>query len=226
MTLTCIILSTSVSEAQATFDSCAFAEETLLILNDNITDYAAVRNAALARAQGDWVLFVDDDEIVTEELASEIKASMMSEKYDAYYLKRSDAFMGRALRYGETAHAKFLRLAKHSYGSWQRPVHETWIGKGRVGQLQNHLLHTPHTSIGSFLEKVNRYSQLDAEYRFKQGIHSSLFKVAVYPIAKFKRNYLLRFGWLDGVPGLIIAIMMSLHSYLTWTKLYLLWHKK
>jgi glycosyltransferase involved in cell wall biosynthesis len=165
MTLTCIILSTSVEKAQAAFDSCAFAEETLLILNDTMTNYAEVRNNALARAQGDWVLFVDDDEVVTEELADEVKANIQNGEYDAFYLLRTDTFMGRTLRYGETAHTKFLRLAKHGFGSWKRPVHEVWVGKGRVGLLHNHLKHNPHPTISSFLTKINRYSELNKELK-------------------------------------------------------------
>lgn len=198
----------------------------ITLSGNNITNFAKARNTELANAKSDWVLFVDSDEKITPELKNEILEAIKSEEYDAYYLKRKDTFLGKELKYGETGNAKFIRLAKRNFGKWDRPVHEVWAGKGRVGELHNPLLHNSHTSVSTFLEKINIYSSIEADYRFGHGIKSSLIKITIYPIAKFKLNYIFRLGFLDGMPGAIMAIMMSFHSYLTWTKLYLLWQKK
>lgn len=200
---------------------------TVITLNEEkIADFAEARNRELAKVKTPWVLFVDSDEVITKELESEIEAAVRADEYQAYYIKRLDIFLGHELHYGETGHAKFVRLARRGYGKWVRPIHETWVGEGKVGTLKHPLLHHAHKDISSFLTKIDYYSELDAQYRFRLGNKSSLWKIAVYPIAKFKLNYFLRLGFLDGVPGLIMAMMMSFHSYLTWTKLYLLWHKK
>ncbi len=201
---------------------------TIITLNaPDITDFAAARNAELAKAKTEWVLFLDSDETLTPDLEQEITniCRLESNIYSAYSIPRLDTFLGSELHYGEPGHAKFVRLAKKDYGKWERPVHEVWVGTGIVGTLHNPLLHTSHPTISSFLDKIDRYSTLESQYRFQQGIKSSLWKIAVYPIAKFKYNYLLRQGFRDGVPGAIMAMMMSFHSFLTWTKLYLLWHK-
>lgn len=200
---------------------------TIITLNSpDITDFAAARNAQLAKVKTPWVLFVDSDEKITPELKEEILTVIKAGNFDAFYIPRLNTFLGRQLLHGETGGAKFVRLARADFGRWQRPVHEQWVGDGKIGTLQNPLLHNPHSSVSSFLDKINRYSTIEAEYRYQQGIKSSLFKIAVYPFGKFKWNYLAKLGFLDGVPGAIMAIMMSFHSYLTWTKLYLLWHKK
>lgn len=200
---------------------------TIITLNQSgITDYATARNIELAKVKTPWVLFVDSDEKITPDLKNEVLSAIESNTYDAYRVARLDTFLGRQLRYGEPGHTKLIRLAKRDFGQWVRPVHEVWIGQGRVGTLTHPLLHAPHATIASFLDKINRYSTLEAEYRFNQGFKSSLWKIVIYPVAKFKYNYLLRQGFRDGVPGMVMAIMMSFHSYLTWTKLYLLWHKK
>jgi glycosyltransferase involved in cell wall biosynthesis len=193
-----------------------------------ITDFATARNTALAGVKTPWVLFLDSDETLTPELEEEISqvCSQKDNAYSAYCLRRLDTFMGRQLRHGETGHAKFIRLAKKDFGKWERPVHETWRGNGKVGELKYPLLHDSHPQISTFLDKINRYSTIDAKYRFDRGQKSSLVKIALYPIIKFKLNYFLRLGFMDGLPGAVMAIMMSFHSYLTWTKLYLLWHKK
>lgn len=200
---------------------------TVITLNNpNITDFAQVRNKELAKVKTPWVLFIDQDEVITPQLQAEIESTVRGDQHSAYYLKRLDIFLGRELKHGETGNAKFIRLAKRDFGTWVRPVHEEWRGEGKVGTLEHPIIHHAHKDIASFLDKINRYSTLDAQYRFESGVKSSLWKIAVYPIAKFKLNYLVRLGFLDGVPGLIMAMMMSFHSYLTWTKLYLLCHKK
>ena len=201
---------------------------TIITLNQpNITDFAAARNIELAKAKTDWVLFLDSDETLTPELESEISTIVHSPStiYSAYYIPRLDTFLGRQLRHGETGHVKFIRLARADFGKWVRPVHEVWVGKGRVGTLTNPILHNPHPTVASFLDKINTYSTLEADYRFRQGFKSSLFKIWFYPLAKFKWNYLFNLGFLDGTPGFIMALMMSFHSYLTWTKLFLLQNK-
>ncbi len=200
---------------------------TIITLNSQgITDFAEARNRELEKAKTSWVLFVDSDEVISNGLEAEIAGAVRADQYNAYYIKRRDIFLGSELKHGETGKAQFIRLARKGYGKWVRPVHEEWVGEGKVGTLSYPLIHNAHPNITSFLDKINLYSTLDAEYRYKSGVKSSLWKIAVYPIAKFKVNYLLRVGFLDGVPGLIMAMMMSFHSYLTWTKLYLLWHKK
>lgn len=198
----------------------------ITISESGITDFAEIRNRQLAGVKTPWAFFLDTDEILTPELESEIVAATKSDEFDAYYVPRVDKFLGTVLHHGETGKAKFVRLAKTSYGKWERPVHEVWVGEGSVGILHNPILHNGHPTIASFLDKINYYSELEAAYRKKLGHKSSLFKIFFYPLAKFKYNYFFKAGFLDGVPGVIMAIMMSFHSYLTWTKLYLLWHKK
>ncbi len=200
---------------------------TILTLNSaNITDFAKARNDLLQTVKTSWVMFLDSDEVISPELQAEIEQAIKSSQFEAYSIRRQDSFLGKKLTHGETGHSRLVRLARADWGTWQRPVHETWVGQGRIGSLHNPLLHTPHASISSFLTKIDHYSSLDADYRYSQNQHSSLAHIFFFPLGKFALNYIFRLGFLDGVPGLIHAIMMSFHSYLTWSKLYLLWHKK
>lgn len=209
---------------------------TILTLNaPNIIDFAAARNDLLKTAKTEWVMFLDSDETITKELEQEIQNSISSphNTFSAFYIPRRDLFLGKELKHGETGNAKFVRLAKKDFGVWQRPVHEVWIPVGErhasptiIGTLRNPIIHNSHPTLSSFVDKINKYSTIDAAYRYKQGRTATLFQVFFYPLAKFKLNYIFRLGMLDGVPGLINAIMMSWHSYLTWGKLYLLCHNK
>jgi glycosyltransferase involved in cell wall biosynthesis len=188
-------------------------------------DFASQRNFGLEKAKGNWVLFVDADERVTDKLAKEINRAIKDSQISGFYLKRSDFFGGRKLRYGETAQVRLLRLGRRGAGKWQRCVHETWEIKGTKGQLKETLLHYPHQTISQFLKEINFYSTLNAQAFLKQGKRAGLIQILAYPLAKFIQNYFIRFGFLDKTPGMVVALMMSFHSFLTRAKLYLLWKK-
>lgn len=189
-------------------------------------DYAAQRNAGLAQAKGNWVLFLDSDETVTTELAKELQSvSRASLDVAGYYLAREDKLWGRVMRHGETSNVRLLRFARKSSGEWVRPVHEVWKVKGIVGTLTHPLLHSPHPNVAQFLDKISRYSTINAAYLYKQKTPSLGIHILAYPVAKFFVNYIGRLGFLDGTQGAIVAVMMSFHSFLTRAKLWLLYHR-
>lgn len=186
-------------------------------------DFAAQRNFALKKAKNDWVLFVDSDERVPKQLALEIQHVLVKDKQiQGYHLKRQDFVFSKFLKHGETAKVKLLRLAKRRAGWWVRPVHEVWQVKGRKATLKTPLLHYPHKNIAQFLKSINTYTAIHAQALFKEGQKSSFWQIFIYPTAKFFRNYLWHFGFLDGMPGFIHALLMSFHSFLVRGKLWLL----
>jgi glycosyltransferase involved in cell wall biosynthesis len=185
-------------------------------------DFAAQRNFGLGKAKGEWVLFVDSDEVVSTELAGEIKTTISDKRQaiSGYFIKRKDYFLGKWLEHGETANVKLLRLARQDVGKWNRPVHEVWDVQGPVGELTHPLFHSPHPSVAQFLDEINRYSTLNASYLYKQGVRASWWHIIVYPAAKFFINYIWRLGFADSTAGAIMALMMSFHSFLTRAKLW------
>lgn len=240
-----VLTHNSAATLSTTLKSLTFADE-LLVIDDHSTDetltiakshkaivtthtlgedFATQRNLGLQLAQGDWVLFVDSDEIVSESLANEIiQVSHAPSDIQGYMVKREDMMWGKVLRHGETENVRLLRFAKKEAGEWVRPVHEVWQVKGLIGNFVSPLLHTPHPSVSQFLDSVSRYSTINAQYLYKQKTKIPLWHVVAYPVAKFFVNYIWRLGFLDGTQGAIVALMMSFHSYLVRSKLWLLTH--
>lgn len=189
-------------------------------------DFSIQRNFGLTQAKGEWVLFVDADERVSAALAYEISnAIVFSSDVNGFYIKRRDNIWGRELKYGESGSIKLLRLGKKEFGKWEGKVHEVWKIKGKRGLLNNFLLHYPHDNIKEFLKEVNFYTSLRAEELYKKGAKTDFMSIFLYPLGKFLLNFLLRRGFLDGIAGLIVAIMMSFHSFLVRGKLWLLSRK-
>lgn len=185
-------------------------------------NFAQQRNFALKKAKGQWLLFVDADEVIPPGLAQEIKTSIrQKEVVTGYYLIRRDFLFGRQLKYGESGQNKLLRLAKKGSGKWQRSIHETWIVKGKTKILKESLIHYPHPTIREFVEHLNFHTSLHAKENLNEGKKPTLLKVIFYPILKFIHNFILKKGFLDGTEGFLAASFMSWHSFLAWSKAWL-----
>ena len=185
-------------------------------------DFGAQRNFAINKAENEWLLFIDADEIITSSLMEEIILNTSTDRgFNAFYIKRKDYFLGKLLNYGETGNISFIRLAKKGKGEWKGKVHEIWQIEGNIGKLENPLYHYSHKSIKGFLQKINSYSDIVAQYWIEKGRRSGLYQILFVPFLKFVYNYWTRMGFLDGIHGFIMAVMMSFHSFLVRSKVYL-----
>ncbi len=183
-------------------------------------DFAEQRNFALQKAKGDWILFLDSDEEIPPTLQFEIRSCLTNPEISGVQIKRKDIFLGKVLEYGETGNIRFLRLARQNRGMWERKVHEVWNVKGVIIQTHSWMNHYPHTTVREFLDEINTYSTIQAEMFLSEGKHVSLWHIVFYPAGKFLVNYYWKLGFLDGSQGMIMALCMSYHSFLTRAKLW------
>lgn len=193
-------------------------------------EFSKQRNFGLQQAQSEWVLFVDADERVTNDLKNEIthliKERGRGKQLHGYFVKRRDFMWGRELKHGETGSIKLLRLARKDAGRWEGAVHEEWKIKGKTDELKNPLFHYPHQTTAEFLQEINFYTTIRAQELYQQGVKVRWHEIILYPKAKFIYNYFIKMGFLDGLPGFIFAFLMSFHSFLVRGKLWLLWKKR
>ena len=191
-------------------------------------DFAGQRNFGLEKAVNKWVLFIDADERVSKELKDEIEkeVSMLNNYYLGYLFKRDDYIFGKKLNFGETASVRLLRLARKSAGKWARSVHEVWEVQGRTKTLKNPLKHYPHQTLREFIKDINFQSDLHALANQKEDKNSNLARIVFWPKGKFLYNYLFKLGFLDGTEGFVLALMMSFHSFLSWSKLWIIQRKR
>ena len=175
-------------------------------------DFSAQRNFALQKAKSEWVLFIDDDEYVGTELAREIIEAIKNSNFNGYLIKRLDVAYHTPLLHGETGNIKILRLARRTSGEFQRPVHETWKIDGRVGELRSPLYHHKDHFISEFISRMDQYGHIDSRILTTEGKPFSWLRLLIYPLAKFKLNYIFRAGFLDGTAGLFLAYLMAVQS--------------
>lgn len=190
-------------------------------------DYASQRNFGLSKSTNEWVLSIDADEVVTDELKFEIRNTKFEK--DAYYLRRQDYFWNNELKFGEVKKIRnsgLIRLVKKNSGKWMRNVHEVFHTAKNTGRLNNFVNHYPHPSLEEFIFDINRYSDIRAEELYSRGLKSNVFQIVFFPFLKFIYNYFFNLGFLDGPAGFVYAFMMSFHSFLVRAKLYQLINKR
>jgi glycosyltransferase involved in cell wall biosynthesis len=187
-------------------------------------DFSAQREFAIMNASNDWIMFVDADEKITDDLATEIKENVTpSTTFAGFLIPRADFMWGRRLEHGETGNIKLLRLFNKNKGKLIGKVHERWETKERVGYLVNPILHYPHPTVTEFLKEINFYTTLRAKELYDERKKVGFLSILFYPKAKFFVNFILKRGFMDGNAGLVHATLMSFHSFLVRGKLWLLW---
>ena len=185
--------------------------------------FGPAKEYARDRATGDWILSVDADEVVPEKLKEEIQRVTESQQsLDGYLLPRRSNFLGRWIGHGGWYPDLVLRLFRKEKGRFtERVVHEEAKVSGSIGRLKCDLLHYTDPDFDHYLKKLNRYTSLDALQLFREGKEAGVLDIFFRPILTFVKMYFFKRGFLDALPGLILAISSSFHVFSKYVKL---WH--
>ena len=181
--------------------------------------YGPQKQRALELATQDWVLTIDADERVSPELQKIIPTLIDQNNYDGYKIKRPLIFCGKHIRYANGTNYQLCLFKRKLAHFTPEIVHESIVVNGKIGTIEEPLYHLSFKYVGDLLEKINLYSSLNAEKRFKQGKKSSLFKAITHALWMFFRVYFLKRGFLDGREGFILAVSFAEGSYYRYLKL-------
>ena len=177
---------------------------------------------AVEQAAHDWVLCIDADEQVSEHLRESVRAVLPAPTFTTYRLARCNRFMGRYLRHGEGYPDWTVRLFDRRHAHWSADVvHEKVIATTPAppGVLMGDLLHDSAESLENYLAKQNRYSTLAAEAALARGERATTARLLLSPFVRFVKFYLLRRGFLDGVPGLVHILIGCGASFAKYAKM-------
>ena len=184
--------------------------------------YVAQKNFAAEQASHDWIFSLDADERVTPELASEIAALMASGPRAAgYRVPRVTFHLGRWMRSTDWYPDYQLRFYDRRRGRWSgKHVHESVKSDGPVEDLRGELQHFAYRDLAHHFQTMDRYTTLAAKQMYEEGRRAGFLDLLVHPPAAFVRNYVLRGGFRDGIPGLIVSAMNARYVGLKFAKLW------
>jgi len=198
----------------------------------------------------DWILLLDADEVLTSELATEIRRAIQNPAVDGYSVLLRIWFLGRVLRHGDVGLWK-LSLFRRGKGRYEcrlkdqdaymadMEVHEHVVVEGATASLQNALIHHNMESLSRYIQKHDEYSNWESRVLLQPGndkelppslvgtqaqrrrwLKRKLFAVPGSPVLLFLYRYVLRLGFLDGVPGLIYCGFQAVQMFHTKAKIY------
>jgi glycosyltransferase involved in cell wall biosynthesis len=191
--------------------------------------YGQQKNDAASKAANNYILNVDADECLSQALQASVLQAKNAGLNGVYKMNRLNIFFGYTLKHGLTYPDNILRLYNKSEVKWAaREVHETLdVPKNiPVSKLAGDLVHKSKDSLEEFISTINKYAELSALSYFAAGKKASLFKIVFSPPVTFINGFFFKLGFLDGVPGFIMAVTLSIETFLKYSKLYLLQQNK
>lgn len=195
------------------------------VLDTKFPDFDKNRNLLKNEAKGEWLLYLDCDERVNNEVKDEIKNAILSAKYSGYYFPRKNFILGKFLKHGGWYPDYVPRLfKKDKLKEWKGQVHESPIIEGRFGYLKSPIDHFTARTVSSMFQKTISWAKIEADLAYYAN-HKSVnsLKVTKALFLEFATRYLVKLGFLDGTVGLIEAIFQSFHRAIT---LVYLWEKQ
>jgi hypothetical protein len=234
-----IITRNAASQIEDCLASVAFADEIVVVdsgSTDDTVELAARRGARVIRkewlgfgpqkqfavesANHNWVLCVDADERVSDTLRESIVAELGAPRGRVYAMARCNRFLGRWLRHGEGYPDWSVRLFDRRHARWgNEAVHEKVSTVEPVVRLRGDLLHDSAETLEKYLDKQNRYTSLQAEALRSAGRTASVLQLLFSPSLRFVKFYLVRLGFLDGVPGLVHIAIGCMNTFNKYAKL-------
>ena len=194
--------------------------------------YAAQKNSAIEKAEGEWILSLDADEEVGAGMREFLLLALFGRHQEEFadfqggmIFARRNCFLGRPMRHGGFYPDPKLRLIRRGCARFEdRLVHEDFrLNRGVEYKPSLHyemgspieIIHHSYPTLADYIDHMNRYSSLGAEMAVAQGPRGfSVFNIVLRPIATFTYNYFLRLGFLDGREGLLLHLYHAV--YVSW----------
>lgn len=213
-----------VVDSGSTDETVAIAEKCgARVIRHEWEGFSGQFNFATAQCRNEWVLQIDSDEVVTPELRQNIVAKL--ENYDnswsAACVARKVFYLGRWITHGDWYPNWTAKLFKKSDGRFAgQPPHCQFVANGKTIRIPGDLLHYTYRDINDQIETGLRYTDESAAAKHARGKKFSLVDLVGRPLWKFVKMYLLKRGFLDGLPGFVIACNSAHYVFLKYAKLY------
>lgn len=182
--------------------------------------YVAQKNFALEKATGEWVLCLDADEEVSPELAEEIRGIVRGGgAADGWSMPRRTRYLGRWIKHGGWYPDRKLRLIRKGRGRWGgADPHDKLIVDGRVERLRHPINHYNYRDFADQIQTIQKFSDVAVAGLPSCNRFACVLKMIFHPPVKFLECYVWKAGFLDGLPGFIIAVASSFYVFVKHVK--------
>lgn len=189
-------------------------------------DFSAQRNFALDKTDADYILYLDADERMSDELCQEVKKIADGEELRQYSFMRKIKAFGFEYRYGIFAPDEVVRIFPRKNICWENKVHERPVCKLPKIKLHGIVKHYTYDSWQQWLDKAGQYTTIWAKDSYRKGKRASAGSAFGHGMYGFLRAYIIKLGFLDGWAGMYSSLQHLFYTLMKYWKLYELGHKK
>lgn len=185
--------------------------------------YIAQKNHANKLAEHDYILSIDADEALSDELRKSILKEKENFTADAYEMKRLTNYCGKWIRHGGWYPDRKLRLFHRDTYEWGgERIHEQMVGKQphtSIKRLDGDLHHYSYYSIAQHIAQANHFTDMTAALAVEKGKDAGMIKIIFSPCVKFIRDYVIRLGFLDGYYGYVVCRISAQATFMKYAKI-------
>lgn len=191
------------------------------------TNFADQKNWANAKASHPWILSLDSDECLSPQLKTEIiRLKDREPRAAGFSMPRRVFYLGKWIRHSGWYPDRKIRLFRKDRARWEGPyVHESLKVDGKVVKLSGDIHHFTYRDIREHMERINQFSGLGAQKLYAAGKKARWFHLLFLPPVRIVRTYFLKAGFLDGFPGVVIAVLNGYAIFARYAKLKEIWKK-
>ena len=185
--------------------------------------FTSQKNAAMTMCSGEWLFNIDADEEVTTELHASIQHLLDKNTHtsEVYEVNRKTWYLGRWMLHCGWYPQYRARLCRAGRASWRGgKIHEYLSAETGCGRLGGDLLHRPYENLSNHLNKISRYADIWAQEQAKKGLQTGWSNMLIRPLVRFVKMFILKGGFLDGMPGLAASVMGSFYVFMKYARLY------
>ncbi|MBI2008141.1 glycosyltransferase family 2 protein [Candidatus Amesbacteria bacterium] len=183
-----------------------------------------VRNFSISKAKGDWILLLDADEEISQDLASHVRSAIAEPNVDYYRIPRRNIIFNKWIQSEHWWPDYVYRLFKKGAVTWDPAIHSIPFTRGRghdfPAEQSSALVHHNYSSITQFIDRMNRYTYHQLEQVIAQGHNFSWHDLITKPVDEFLSQYFARKGYKDGLHGLGISLLQGFSMLVLYMKLW------
>lgn len=189
------------------------------VIRRKFIDFSDQRNYGMDKTSGEWVLYVDSDEELTESFKKELIEKISSDnEISGYFIRRKTFYFGKDWGLTDKVQRVFLRS---KFIKWHGVVHETPKIEGKFGVIHSPIKHFTHQDLSNMVDKTNEWSNYEAELRFKSE-HPKMTQARFFRVmlAGFFSSYFKGKGYKNGTKGMVESIYQAFSMFVTYAKLW------
>lgn len=190
------------------------------IVKNEFKNFSDQRNEAIKHVNNDWIFYIDADERATPQFIKEVKEKIKNADPNiaGFFVRRKTYYLGRDWNFTDKVERIFR---KSKLLGWRGVVHETPSVDGKMGIIEEPILHYTHRNLSQMLEKTNKWSEYEAKLRFDSNHpRMNVWRFARVIATGFLKSYIKEKGFKNGTAGMIEAIYQGYSMFITYSKLW------